>query len=227
MRRYTLLLVWGLIQLLTSGSGLQGQELGLKAGISHSQAAVSGEIPWITFKPLQDLSAGFYLSLELFEGRLGVQPELNYTIRGFDAREMDQGEEISSKYKISYLECPVLIFYLFPLKGKIRPRIFGGAYLGFPLKVTEVQTAFGETSKQDMGDNLKEQDAGFVLGGSIRYRLGTFTLNLDIRYNLGLANISRSITEVAYEFQEEDTIKNRALSLTLGIGFNLRNKTSD
>lgn len=219
MRRIKRGLLWGGIALLITGCRLHGQELGLKAGLDLSRAAFSGEIPWITFKPMRDFSAGIYLSLDLFDGRLGIQPELNYTVRGFDAREEDQGMEISSKYRISYLECPILLYYRAPWMGNFRPGVFWGPYLGFPLRVTEIQTAFGVTATRDVGNNLKGQDAGLVFGGDVRYRLGTVRLKLDIRYNLGLANISRDILQVAYEFQEKDTIKNRSLTVTLGVGF--------
>jgi hypothetical protein len=44
---------------------------------------------------------------------------------------------------------------------------------------------------------------------------------LDIRYSIGFNNISQDIMDVAYEFQEDDTIKNRSLVLSLGVSFNL------
>jgi len=60
-----------------------------------------------------------------------------------------------------------------------------------------------------------------VFGGNVRYRLGRLILILSVRYNLGLVTISKNIQEVAYDFQSSDTIKNRAWSVRLGIGFNL------
>ena len=222
MKRITLLSFLGFMILPTIVKPADCNELGFKAGISHSRAGISGEIPWMTFKSIQDVSAGVYFSLDIFGERLGLQPELNYTIKGFDAREMDGAEEVSSKYKISYLEFPVLVYYRIPLHGNLRPRLFFGPYLGLPQKVTEVQRAFGSTEKRDVGSNLKEHDAGLVFGGSVGYPLGSLEIRLDVRYNLGMTNISRDITQVAYEFQEGDTIKNRALTLTVGVGFNLQ-----
>jgi len=99
--------------------------------------------------------------------------------------------------------------------------VFFGPYVGFSQKVMEVQTAFGDTEKRELGDNLKGQDFGFVFGGNVRYSLGSVFLMMDIRYSLGLNNISQDITEVAYEFREDDSIKNRALAVTLGVGFDL------
>jgi hypothetical protein len=73
-----------------------------------------------------------------------------------------------------------------------------GPYLGLPQRVTEVQTAFGNTEKRDVGSNLKELDAGLVFGGSVQYPLGSVKMTLDVRYSLEFTNLSRDITQVAY-----------------------------
>jgi hypothetical protein len=150
---------------------------------------------------------------------LGIQPEIHYSIKGFDVVEEDLGQEISSKYKISYIEIPVLIAYKFPLKGRLKPGLVLGPYLGFAHKVMEVQTAFGSTEKRELDDNLKKTDFGLVFGADFRYRLGFVNILLCVRYNLGLVNISRNIMEVSYNFGESDTIKNRALTVSLGVAF--------
>jgi hypothetical protein len=219
-RRVPFLLILCVV-LLFPGNPLDGQELGAKFGLTRSHANISQEIPEITFQSINTFSAGIFLSIDLIGGQLGLQPEVNYTVKGFDAIEMDQGEEISSKYKISYIEVPVLVYYKAPLKGRIKPSIFFGPYVGFAQKVTEIQSAFGETEKRELGDNLKGQDFGLMFGGNVRYRVGSLNLLLDIRYSLGLNNISQDIMDVAYEFQDDDTIMNRALVLSLGVGFNL------
>jgi hypothetical protein len=137
---------------------------------------------------------------------------------------MDRGEEISSKYLMSYIEIPVLVYYQAPLKGRFKPGVYFGPYIGFAHKVREIQTAFGETEKRELDDNLKGEDFGLSLGGNIRYRIGSFDLMLDIRYSHGFNNISQDIMDVAYEFQDDDMIKNRALVLSLGAGFNFPRK---
>jgi hypothetical protein len=54
----------------------------------------------------------------------------------------------------------------------------------------------------------------------VRYNLGFINVILAARYNLGLVNISRNITQVAWDFQDGDTIKNRALTVMVGLAFN-------
>jgi hypothetical protein len=205
-------------------SPLFSHELGIKAGLSRSHGDISRGIPGITFQSANDFSAGIFLSLHLFGEQLRLQPEVNYIVKGFDAQEMDRGEEISSKYLISYIEIPILVFYQVPLKGRLKPGVFFGPYMGFARKVMEVQTAFGETEKRELGDNFRGEDFGLAIGGDVRFRIGSFNLLLDIRYSLGFNNISKDIMDVAYEFQDDDMIKNRALVLSLGLGFNFSGK---
>ena len=220
MRRAPVLLLVCVV-LVFSGNLLNSQELGAKFGLARSHADISQDIPGITYGSMNDMAAGISLSIDIIGGQLGLQPEVNYIIKGFDVREMDQGEEISSKYKISYIEVPVLVYYKAPLKGKFIPGVFFGPYVGFAQKVTEVQTAFGETEKRDVGDNLKEQDFGLIFGGNVRYGGGSFRLMLDVRYSIGIKNVAQDIEKIAYEYREDDTIKNRSLVVSLGIAFNL------
>jgi hypothetical protein len=193
----------------------------MKFGFAWAQGDISRGIPGITWGPIHEFSAGLYFSVDIVGGQLGLQPEVNFTTKGFDTRETDRGETVSTKYKISYIEVPILVYYKIPLKGRLRPGVFFGPYAGFARKVMEVQTVFGESAKRELGDNLKGPDFGLVFGGNVRYSLGSMVLMLDIRYSLGLSNISKDITAVAYEFQESDKIRNRAFTMGLGVGFDL------
>lgn len=220
MKRKHMVWVLLLLGLISGANQAYGIELGAKAGIMRSLASISRDIPGITYKSITEFTGGIFVSVPIFK-TLSLQPEINYAKKGFNAVESDLGQEITSKYKISYIEIPLLIAYQIPLKGKFRPGAFFGPYIGWAQKVMEVQTAFGETEKRELGDNLKKTDFGLVFGGNLKYDMGTFNLLLDVRYSVGLTNISKYITEIAYEFREDDYIKNRAFSVTLGLSFNL------
>ena len=221
MKKLLPILLLGYSFLQFSGNYLLSQELGVRAGVVRSRAEISGFIPWLNFESINEFSAGVFFTYDLIGGQLGFQPEINYAVKGFDAVEQDLDESISSKYKIHYIEMPLLVSYKMPLKGRIKPGVVFGPYFGIPVKVMEVQSAFGETEKRELDDNLKNTDFGLVFGANIRARMGTVNLVLDVRYNLGLTNISKDMTEVAYEFSEDDTIKNRALAFSLGLSFDL------
>ena len=150
-----------------------------------------------------------------------LQPEIHLSIKGFDMLETDQGQEISSKYKISYIKIPLLISCKFPLAGRLKPGMVIGPYIGLANKVQEVQSAFGVTEERELGDNLKKTDFGILLGGNVRYEMGKLTVILAARYSIGLVSISKDIQQVAYDFDSNDTIKNRALSIMFGIALNL------
>jgi hypothetical protein len=214
-------LVLGLAVLTAGSLGLASRwEWGLKTGLVRSRAYFSRDLPYATVGSLNAPCVGVFLSNFFIDGQLGIQPELNYVVKGFDVLEEDLGQEISSQYKVSYFEIPVLIAYRIPMRGRIKPGLVFGPYWGIARKVTEVQTAFGNEEKRELDDNLKDTDVGLVFGGNIRYRLGSMDILLSVRYSLGLTTISKDIREVAYDFQSDDTIKNRALTLTLGIVFN-------
>jgi hypothetical protein len=196
-------------------------ELGLKAGFMRSKADISRGLPGVTYGSIDDYSFGSYLTFFFLWDQLGLQTEIYRSFKGFDVLEMDEGQEISSKYKISYTEIPLLVSYRFPLKGRFKPGVVFGPYFGFPKKAREVQTAFGETEESELGDNLKKTDVGLVFGGNVRGKLGPVTVILSARYNLGLVNISKDMTEVSWNFSKSDTIKNRAWTVSLGIALNL------
>jgi hypothetical protein len=194
-------------------------EWGLKSGIVRSKAWFSSDLPFITLESLNSFSIGSYFSWFFIGDSFGIQPEINYTIKGFDVIEEDLGQKISSKYKISYFEVPFLLTYRIPLKGRFEPGLVFGPYVGFAQKAVEVQNAFGSTEKRELDDNLKKTDFGLVFGGNFRYRLGAVNILLSVRYSLGLVTISKNITDVSYDFREKDTIKNGALAISVGVGF--------
>jgi hypothetical protein len=223
MKKKERLILWFFLIFLLSGFRLYSHELGigLKTGWSQSKADIIRVLPGMTFAPLNEYSFGTFLSFSLIGDRVFFQPEINYSRKGFVTLETDRHQEIDSRYRIAYIEIPLLIGYIVPLKGRLRPGLFFGPYFGFALRAVEVQTVFGQTEKRELGDNLEENDAGIVFGVNLRYRMGKASLILDVRYGLGFVNISKDITEVSYDFSENDTLKNRALTVSLGIGFNL------
>jgi hypothetical protein len=196
-------------------------QLGIKAGILNVRTDISGELPGIELKSIMEFSGGAFLKLNFDSGRLGIQPEILYATKGFDARETHDGLEISSKYKITYFEIPILVSYRLFSGKKIESLLLLGPYFGFPGKVREIQTAGEQTEVRELGDNLKKMDFGVVIGFDIRYRLKSLYFILAARYNRGLSNISRDIQEVSYDLDEDDTIKNKSFSLMFGLAFKI------
>jgi hypothetical protein len=200
------------------------KQLGIKAGILNTWTDFSGELSGIELKSINEFSGGIFLFLKLGSGRWGVQPELLFTTKGFDVRETDQELEISSKYKIDYYEIPILLSYRLFSSRRIDSLLLLGPYFAFPGKVREIQTIDGQTEQRELGDNLKETDAGMVFGLDFRFRFKRMFLILSARYHVGMTNISRDIQVVSYDLARNDTIKNRSLSLMFGLAFNLSSR---
>ena len=218
----TIMFVCGLFVLVAGQELLAGDiEWGLKTGITRSKANISQNLPGATITPLKTYSFSSHIAIFFVKDWLGLQPEIHLSIKGFDMLETDQGQEISSKYKISYIKIPLLISCKFPLAGRLKPGMVIGPYIGLANKVQEVQSAFGVTEERELGDNLKKTDFGILLGGNVRYEMGKMTVILAARYSIGLVSISKDIQQVAYDFDSNDTIKNRALSIMFGIALNL------
>jgi len=210
-----------IVLLLLIGNPVHSHELefGIKAGIVRSQAELLRDLPGIGWGAISEFSIGSHIAYFFLADQLGLQPEFHYSVKGFDVLETDRGREASSQYKVSYFEIPLLLTYRLPLRGKIKPGLVFGPYVGIAQKVKEVQTAFGASEERDLGDNLKNTDIGLILGGNVRYDLGAVRIVLSARYSIGLRNLSKNIQEIAYDFREDDTIRNRAFVLMIGMTF--------
>ena len=199
-------------------------EIGFLGGFQLSKANLPESYLSMSYDTLAEFSFGIHLSSFFLKGRFGLRPEINYLTRGIKTRESAQGREVISRYKTSYVEIPILLIYRIPLVGRIEVRPLFGPYIGIPLKSKELQTAFGETNKRELGDNLKNPDIGLVLGMQMGYLMDKILMFLDVRFNLGILNISKDIQKVSYDFSQEDGFRNRSLSLSIGFAFNLSQK---
>jgi hypothetical protein len=196
-------------------------QLGINAGFVNSWTQFSQNLPGSQLESINRIGGGAYLWLQLGFGRIGIQAEVLSCTKGFDVRETYQGQDISSVYTIRYFEIPVLLSYRLFSHKKLQPVLLAGFYFGIPGKVWVAQTVEGQTEERELGDNLKQTDAGTVIGLDLRYRLKRICLVLAARYQHGLTNISRNTQAVSYDFDANDTIKNRSLSLMLGLALEL------
>lgn len=214
------MLLFGLIFTLYSFFSVQlfsaSTQMGVKAGILNARTEISGDLPGIQLRSINEFSGGLFLSLNFGSGRWGIQPEFLFSTKGFDARETYQGLEVSSKYKINYFEIPLFLSYRLFSHKRIETKLLLGPYFAFPGKVREIQTIGGQTEERELGDNLKNTDGGMAFGLDIRIRFKRFFLIMSARYSMGIENISRDIQAVSYDLNREDTIKNRSLSLMFG-----------
>lgn len=215
--------ILGLASILFCGTFLladQRIELGFRSGFIRSKANLPQVHDELTYGPVTHTSFGFFLSTFLFSSRLGIQPEINYHVLGIKTLEQDLGQTITSRYEVSYLSIPLLLVFRVTQSTKIEPRVSLGPYLGLPLKTKEIQTAFGIRETRDLGDNLKNPDAGIIIGLESVYKIRKIIISMEARFRFGLLNISKNIRDVSYDFSATDAFRNRSLAFSIGIAFN-------
>jgi opacity protein-like surface antigen len=131
-----------------------------------------------------------------------VQPEVMVTTRNFSSSTPFGTIDVSSRT----IDIPVLVVARLRPEMRVHPLLSAGPYLSFLTKST--QTLGGVES--DLDDELKDQDAGFVvgLGLEIDARRGAFVL--EGRYTHGLKNLS---------LVSGSTFKSRTVMASIGYRF--------
>jgi hypothetical protein len=159
--------------------------------------------------------------------------------------------KITETVSLTYLEIPLLLKYKLPLQGSVQPAFFFGPALAIKASATNeteidvtFQTPTGSASLQGAGepdiDNTKSTDFGLVLGGDIGIKMGQVRLYLDARYTLGFSQQFEDVDPddvpdidivdqwpdkfpmVNNETGKACQLKNRALSVMVGVAFQVR-----
>jgi outer membrane protein with beta-barrel domain len=171
-----------LMLVLLGGSHALAQEAswGVKGGVNLATLS-SDQDPGPEFKYRIGFIAGGFFTWPL-GGRLDLQPELLFSQQGatFDATGLD-----AITIQIDSLVAPILVRY------KLRPSggglvVFAGPSLGFALTAKVRVEAGGETTKDDISDDIKSVDYGVVFGAG--WQAGR--LSIDGRYTWGLSSIA-------------------------------------
>ena len=184
-----------------------------KAGVSLAKVGGS-DVEDAKFNLGFTLGCGF--NLPLGTGPISVQPELNYIQKGFKS-EMDfDGTVLDTRWKVGYLELPVLVKASFGEATKFYlnagPSIAMG--LGGKMKVksngmsVDVDIKFGDNDfSEDAVYIEKRMDFGVQFGGGV---IIAEKVMIDVRYGLGLSSL-----------YEDVTVTNNTLQFTVGVPLNL------
>jgi len=121
------------------------------------------------------------------------------------------------RYRLGYLELPLLACWRMPTQGNIQPGVTIGPALALKLS-SRLQTVLDPEqddppeSTRDL-DSIAAADAALVFGLGFLVDLGQIDLTFDARYNWGLTNINQASGPEAAE------IKNSAFTILAGVCF--------
>lgn len=181
---------------LAQGRGL----IGVRGGVSV--ASISGLDD--TFDDDNTTGSAWGAFLRLGSGVIALQPELNYTSKGFSFVIDDPDRD---DIELRYLQPAVVVKAGIPL-GPVRPSVLAGVGYGM-----EVDCQFAGSDCDDVGaefTDTKNEWAG-IFGVDLEIGLGGIVLIGDARYEVGLNSINDSDDVF-------DDLKNRAWILRAGVG---------
>lgn len=146
-----------------------------------------------------------------FAGPFALQPELLYVQKGAKiegtAAFGDALTDVSTTYKVDYLELPVLAKLQIPVVGPASPNVFAGPAFGVKLSERIEMEQWDASGREDA---IKNTDVEFVIGGGMDVGLAAGTLAVDLRYAMGMSNIPS---------EGDSDVKNGGIMLTAGFRF--------
>jgi len=150
------------------------------------------------------LCAGGFIRFNI--GKIfAIQPEFLYTMKGAKFEETILDETMKYTMNLSYLEVPVLVKFMIPTPGGVKPNLYAGPALAIKLSSKTKLKYAGQTEEEDI-ENMKDTDFGLIIGAGVDFG----KLMVDLRYVLGLTAIEE---EAVFE------TKNGVISLIVGYSF--------
>jgi len=197
--------------LLPSLSLAKGITAGFKIGVNYAdffgeQVGEIEELLGNEFKSKWGLCAGGFIQFNISKV-FAVQPEFLYTMKGARMEDEIVGETLKVAYNLSYLEVPVLVKFMIPTPGGVKPSLFVGPAIAFKLSAKmKIELARAEDLREDVSEDMEDTGFGLIIGGGLDFG----KLRFDVRYSLGLTSIS---------IDESEEIKNGVISLKVGFSF--------
>ena len=183
----------------------QGIAAGVRGGVSVANIQFIEEEEHIDFESRIGFTGGVFVVWPA-NARVGLQLEALYAQKGAEFR----ADGAEAAIKLDYLDFPALLRVSSPRNTSgLAFHGFAGPSFGVRVRAKATATFEGETSTQDVGDDLARYDVGLVAGGGLE--AGRFVI--DLRYTWGLTNINRNPRE------DDTTIRNRVFAATAGIRF--------
>ncbi|MCP4218149.1 MAG: PorT family protein [bacterium] len=187
-------------------------EVGVKGGMNLSTLNIK-DMPInldVKNKPAFQLGAFFAVPVSK---TIAIQPEVYFAQRGAKGNNLD--ENSSGKWKLGYVEVPVLLKVTLPLSEKLKPFLIAGPYAAIKIGAKEIDDAL--EGDLDIADQIKTFDYGLVFGAGVSIGVGSGSIILEGRFSMGLANIVDQV-DVSPDLSQLSA-KNRSFCFMLGYAF--------
>lgn len=158
------------------------------------------------------IQAGGFVTVGLGPS-FALQPELFYAEKGCKYEE--SGDKVI--FKVAYLEMPVLAKWMIPTASEVTPSVFAGPAVGIKLR-SRLKAESGGASAEVNLDNVKDFEAGLVLGAGVDVPMTRGKVVFEARYNLGLTGLAGK-DEVDMGLEDTVDLKNRTLNFLVGYAF--------
>jgi len=148
-------------------------------------------------------------------GPLSLRPELLFIRKGWSF----EFGEVESTVTLDYFEVPVLADVAVASIRDATLHVVAGPTVSVMVN-SGVSVDVDPSNDLDPSDTLSRTEVGFAVGTGARGQLGPQTVRLDVRYRLSLSNINEQRPLVDGDRADSaPTIRNRGLSVTVGLAF--------
>lgn len=183
-------------------SSTTGARFGVKGGVNFTNLYVDNVDDT---NMLTSFNAGVFVELPITQG-VAIVPELNYSRKGSEVQNTILTETYKSKFKLSYLEMPVL------LKLNLVPNfnLHAGPYVAYLLNAkTDVVDENGDRVESFEYDTDDFNKLDFGLSAGLGFDFNNF--GIGARYNYGLSEIDKD--------NNANGAKNSAFNLYVALKF--------
>jgi hypothetical protein len=187
----------------TAAMAQEPAAIGVKGGVSFANLEFEGDGADVSFDRRTGFVGGLFVVWPA-TSRLALQVEGLYNQVG---AVIDEGD-VSGKVKLDYFTVPIMLRVSGTPAGQTSFHVFGGPSIGFRLRARSSGTFEGETSNEDISDDVEGTDVGLTAGAGVD--IGRLTI--DGRHTWGLSNINK-------DDSDELKIKNRAFAIMVGVRF--------
>jgi hypothetical protein len=171
---------------------------GVRAGVSLATVSFS-EASEVSSNGRYGPLIGVFATVPVW-GRLSVQPEAIYSVKGASLEVFD----LETDYIVDYLEVPVLV--RFPVMRRVH--LFGGPSVGFRLRARSRIAFGGSTEEVDISDDVERFDLAIAGGADVEF--GRWIVDGRVTYGLSDTDADTS---------DDVKIRNRAFSISAGFRF--------